>query len=152
MDEVDNSMIWYTMFIGFLIGIPIAGFSAIPRRQRKLPGEFDLPSQKTILTAGIDPPLDLIGLLDKFVASAEGVRPYSSMPGPPLWPVLGNMPQTLAFLKQQAHAHHVIWTQFANKYGGIYRYCSCQHCSKMLHNSELTISHCCTLDLPSACL
>lgn len=47
MDEVDNTMIWYTMFIGFLIGIPIAGFFAIPRRQRKLPGEFDLPSQKT---------------------------------------------------------------------------------------------------------
>ncbi|KAK9915097.1 hypothetical protein WJX75_004696 [Coccomyxa subellipsoidea] len=31
------------------------------------------------------------------------------------------MPQTAAFLKQEAHAHHVIWTQFANKYGGIYR-------------------------------
>lgn len=52
---------------------------------------------------------------------AEGVHPYSSMPGPPLWPVLGNMPQTLAFMKQEAHPHHVIWTQFADKYGGIYR-------------------------------
>ncbi|BDA43361.1 Cytochrome P450 4e2 [Coccomyxa sp. Obi] len=31
------------------------------------------------------------------------------------------MPQTLAFMKQEAHPHHVIWTLFANKYGGIYR-------------------------------
>lgn len=49
------------------------------------------------------------------------------MPGPRLWPVLGNMPQTLAFLRQEAHPHHVLWTTFANKYGGIYR------CSRLQH-------------------
>ena len=53
---------------------------------------------------------------------AAGVKAYSALPGPPLWPILGNMPQTMAFLKQDAHAHHRIWTQFADRYGGIYRY------------------------------
>ena len=53
---------------------------------------------------------------------ADGVKPYSALPGPPLWPVLGNMPQTMAFLKQDAHPHHQIWTSFADKYGGIYRH------------------------------
>ncbi len=53
---------------------------------------------------------------------ADGVKPYSALPGPPLWPLLGNVPQTMAFLKQNAHAHHSIWTSFADTYGGIYRH------------------------------
>ncbi len=28
----------------------------------------------------------------------------------------------MAFLKQDAHAHHSIWTSFADTYGGIYRH------------------------------
>ena len=55
------------------------------------------------------------------MCTSDGVKPYSALPGPPLWPVVGNLPQTLAFLKQDAHAHHMIWLTFANRYGGMYR-------------------------------
>lgn len=44
------------------------------------------------------------------------------------------MLQTLAFLKQEAHPHHVLWTSFANRYGGIYRHAEIlqwHHCAMM---------------------
>ena len=74
---------------------------------------------------------------------AEGVLPYDAMPGPPLWPVLGNMPQTLPFLRQEAHAHHVLWTTFAEKYGGIYRWVRLlgRPCASLCRTACTTDSH-----------
>ena len=104
-----------------VVAIALAIFVLEPR-----PKSDPLPGAPSFLVLPTDTNLHLTSKPPVGIAT-DGVKPYEALPGPSLWPFVGNMLQTLAFLKQDAHPHHVLWTSFANKHGGIYRHCAPIH-------------------------